>query len=401
MDQLNDLPRQKLQEIVTSYGRSISEDPQRCRNLLMDFCGDYRREINILVNVAEEPRAIDLLTASNMPLEWRLTHATKLLHENRGVAEDFARWGVISWALALGIIAEDTVGVMGTQMPGNVPPPVQSTPVSARKPRVPAGRKPPAGTRGFLASQPSSSHLLQKKKRVEKVSLPVSSGSTSEAVILPPTVETLAAKNEYHQFRLDKLYANAFSLGTTELFLLSGVGTLVGIFTQLWFWAIGTVAVLFLLAYQLGYRKTLSLLPLSLIAIVSGAFVYKITLSLASSHYDQVQTSHLWFNTVRMLTLRHQIIAGTCIGAVFSLFGFYVFNSSKDDSFEMSFFVGPIFFGMGGGVIVWLIVTSLGSIFNWGFGFGFGWSINLLCGFFMAAISGIGLICLLYVWSKT
>ena len=215
---------------------------------------------------------------------------------------------------------------------------------------------------------------------------------------LPP------AKNKYHQFRRDDLYAkSAMSVMSAEFFLLGGVGTLVGVFTQSWVWALGTVAVLFLLAYLLGYRKALTLLPFSTTAIVSAVLVYGITLLLTSSHYDQTQSSFLWFNTVRILTLRHQIIAGTCIGAICSLCGFYVFNSSYEfaSSFEIGLYGGGILFGIGGGLIVWLIVISLGSIFNWGFGFGFGWNYNLFCGFLVTVIAGIGVICLLYLWIKS
>jgi uncharacterized protein YjbI with pentapeptide repeats len=212
---------------------------------------------------------------------------------------------------------------------------------------------------------------------------------------LPP------AKNKYHRFRRDTLYAkSAISVVSAEFFLLGGVGTFVGVYTQSWVWALGTVAVLFLLAYIVGYRKALTLLPYTITAIVSGVLVYGITLLLIPSHYDQAQASLLWFNTVRILTLRHQLIAGTCIGTVFSLFGLYVFNSSHEfgSFFEIELYGGGILLGIGGGLIVWLIVTLLGSIYNWGFGFGYGWNFNLLCGFLVTAVAGIGVICLLYVW---
>jgi uncharacterized protein YjbI with pentapeptide repeats len=226
--------------------------------------------------------------------------------------------------------------------------------------------------------------------------------------LIPPVPETKVkalppAKNKYHQFRRDTLYASsAFSVASAEFFLLSGVGALVGVWTQSWFWVVGTVAILFLLAYLLGYRKALSLLPLGVTAILSGVLVYGITFFLTPAHYDQAQMSLLWFHTVRILALRHQIIAGMGMGAVFSLFGLYVFTSSHEfaSSFEMGLYGGGVFFGIGGGFIVWLIVTSLGSIYNWGFGFGFGWNFNLFCGFLVTEIAGIGLICLLYVWRR-
>ena len=214
---------------------------------------------------------------------------------------------------------------------------------------------------------------------------------------LPP------AKNKYHQFRRDTLYAkSAFSVVSTEFFLLSGVGALVGIWTQAWYWAVGTVAMLFLLAYVLGYRKALTLLPLSLIALLSGTLAYGITLLLTPFHYDQTQSSFIWFNTVRIMSLKHQIIAGTCIGAICSLCSFYIFTSSNEFGtfFDYMFCVCGVLYGIGGGLLLWLIVNLLGSVFNWGFGFGYGWNFNLFCGFLVTALAGIGIICLLYIWAK-
>ena len=49
-----DVPRQTLREIVAKYGRSVCENPKRCKALLRDYCGTYRREINVLVAALEE-----------------------------------------------------------------------------------------------------------------------------------------------------------------------------------------------------------------------------------------------------------------------------------------------------------------------------------------------------------
>lgn len=175
-----------------------------------------------------------------------------------------------------------------------------------------------------------------------------------------------------------------------------------GVFTQSWPFAVGSVVVLFLLAYALGYRKALSLLSLGILTIVSIALVTVITLFLASFLYDKAQASQFLFFGTRMLTLRHQIIAGTFIGAVTSLIGFVVFTSSdkEGDSFETYFYGGAVL-GIIGGAIVWVIVTLLGSLFDWGFGFGFGLLFNLLCGFLVTAIAGMGAASLVYVFVKS
>ncbi len=66
---MNDLPRQKLKEIIIQYGRSLCDDPRRCEALLRDYCGQYRKEVSVLVNALRENIPTDLLSSqsSSMP----------------------------------------------------------------------------------------------------------------------------------------------------------------------------------------------------------------------------------------------------------------------------------------------------------------------------------------------
>jgi formylglycine-generating enzyme required for sulfatase activity len=99
---MNDLPRQKLREIIDQYGRSLCEDPRRCEALLRDFCGEYRGEISVLVNALKERVVADLLASQdNMPPEVLMVRLTRRLEDNLFIAEDAAIWAVESWALAL------------------------------------------------------------------------------------------------------------------------------------------------------------------------------------------------------------------------------------------------------------------------------------------------------------
>lgn len=104
---MDDVPRQKLCELIATYGRSLCDDPRRCEGLLRDLCGEHRREIHVLVSALKERVAVDILSssASSLPHEVLLTRLTKRLQDNLGLAEDAARWAVDSWALALGVIA--------------------------------------------------------------------------------------------------------------------------------------------------------------------------------------------------------------------------------------------------------------------------------------------------------
>ena len=105
---MNDLPRQKLREIVARHGRSVIEDPRRCEGLLRDYCGEYRREVSVLVMTLEERAAADLLAApAGTPREVLMARLARRLCDNLALSERAATWAVDSWALALGVISND------------------------------------------------------------------------------------------------------------------------------------------------------------------------------------------------------------------------------------------------------------------------------------------------------
>ncbi len=104
---MNDIPRQKIKEFISIYGLSLCDEPLRCKGLLLDSCGQYRREINLLVNALEEHIPRELLNASKgTPYESLRNRLVRRLHEDRGLVEDYASWAVDSWALALGVISD-------------------------------------------------------------------------------------------------------------------------------------------------------------------------------------------------------------------------------------------------------------------------------------------------------
>ena len=103
---MNELPRQKLCELITQYGRSLCDDPRRTEALLRDFCGEHKREIFCLVSALKERVAADLLASQDgVPQEVLLARLAKRLGDNMGITEDAARWTVESWALALGMVS--------------------------------------------------------------------------------------------------------------------------------------------------------------------------------------------------------------------------------------------------------------------------------------------------------
>lgn len=104
---MNDLPRHTLSRIIRKHGRGICDAPKRVEALLRDLSGAHRLEINIIIGALEERVAADLLTAGGtVPRQVLLARLAARLRDNLAYTPEAARWGVETWAFALGIISE-------------------------------------------------------------------------------------------------------------------------------------------------------------------------------------------------------------------------------------------------------------------------------------------------------
>jgi hypothetical protein len=166
---MNDLPREKLKEIIIQYGRSLCDEPQRCEGLLRDLCGQYQKEIAVLVGALKERVPADLLASQNStPAVVFLARLTKKLQDNLGLAEEAARWAVESWALALGVISSNDLKTNPSSDPP-IPTPVP-TPIPTPVPDS--------------AGQPTSSFSVSSTIPVQ---LPVNPVTIPSQPVPPPT----------------------------------------------------------------------------------------------------------------------------------------------------------------------------------------------------------------------
>jgi hypothetical protein len=106
---MNNLPRQKLLEIIRRHGREIVNEPRRCEGLMRDNFPAHRREIAVLSTALEERIPADLLDSgkSLMPRNTLLARLAARLHDDVAMEANAARWTVHTWALALGVITPD------------------------------------------------------------------------------------------------------------------------------------------------------------------------------------------------------------------------------------------------------------------------------------------------------
>jgi formylglycine-generating enzyme required for sulfatase activity len=133
-------PREKLCELIVEYGRSLCDDPRRCEALLKDYCGQYKREIFVLISALKNRVAEDLLKASAVvPMSMVLARLHKRMEDELAMTTEAGHWAVESWALALGVIDQP----MPVIKPAPTPPP---PPVAIPSPPLKNG-----GTEGFLS----------------------------------------------------------------------------------------------------------------------------------------------------------------------------------------------------------------------------------------------------------
>ncbi len=106
---MNDLPRKRLSEIICDYGKSVCHDPKRVKGLLLDLCGDHRREISALTIAHSEGFVSKLLSAGNVTPELTILNLAKQLQQCVPIDDAAALWAIESWALALNIIEQPIV----------------------------------------------------------------------------------------------------------------------------------------------------------------------------------------------------------------------------------------------------------------------------------------------------
>ena len=115
---MNELPRQKLCEMIARHGWAVCEEPGRCEGLLRDYCPGHRAEVNVLVIAIKERVAADLLNSSTgIPVELLLSRLSRRLEDEHGLKPETSRWAVESWALALGKLSPEDL----TQHPKEAP----------------------------------------------------------------------------------------------------------------------------------------------------------------------------------------------------------------------------------------------------------------------------------------
>jgi hypothetical protein len=137
---MNDLPRRKLKELLATHGQELCTDWRRCRSLLKEQCPQDKKEIDVLIETLRNDRVEEeLLTLpQGADVAGLLPRLTAQLQEDSELSEADARWGVESWAMALGLLP------LPEPVPAEPPPPTAPAPAKEEAPPPPAAEPAPA-----------------------------------------------------------------------------------------------------------------------------------------------------------------------------------------------------------------------------------------------------------------
>jgi hypothetical protein len=136
-------PRRTLRNLIMKHGLDLCSDVKRCQGLLRDLCGAHQREVNILIGALRERVPLDLLAGkNNMPHGLLMARLTRRLEDHLAFTEEAARWGVESWALALGVVTEAELEEAPHKRSEAAPPP-KAHDENQPQPPPPSNRQPP------------------------------------------------------------------------------------------------------------------------------------------------------------------------------------------------------------------------------------------------------------------
>ncbi len=99
---MNNEVREKLKELVKTYGVELCTDIRKTEGLLRDHCGGHKREIAVLVSAIKHriPEEI-LITKGKSIDQLQFSRLVKRLQDNEATVEECAKWAVESWIVAL------------------------------------------------------------------------------------------------------------------------------------------------------------------------------------------------------------------------------------------------------------------------------------------------------------
>jgi hypothetical protein len=97
------MARDRLGELLSSYGSSLTNTPHMCGVLIRQKCAECPEEANLLVQAVQKGTVKELLNLGPTP-DWQAVSASLAedLCDGTNITTEQAHWTIDSWAIALG-----------------------------------------------------------------------------------------------------------------------------------------------------------------------------------------------------------------------------------------------------------------------------------------------------------
>ncbi len=230
---MNNIPRQTLRRILAKHGKEIAGDVGRCKGLLNDLSGAYRRENNVLVTAVEERIPLDLLAgARSLPTDLLLTRLEKRLADQTGLTPEAARWAVESWALALGVATDSEIAARESKQinhttgePAKIlPPAAENKPLNQKPPELkPVGNQPPTKAPINQATTKQTPPARRAPAKIPVPSAPPVHLPANNASAIPTTVPNYPTARKTPSWLFRGCLVFVFLLIVSSVLLLFGV----------------------------------------------------------------------------------------------------------------------------------------------------------------------------------
>lgn len=104
---MDDTPKYVLCSLINKYGRSICGEAGRLEGMLRDLCGEYKKEIFVMVHALKGGVADALIGAEGqIPVVAIINTQAARLSERYGFSMEISLWATGTWAEALGILTD-------------------------------------------------------------------------------------------------------------------------------------------------------------------------------------------------------------------------------------------------------------------------------------------------------
>src|SRR5438105_2431401 len=104
---MDNLIRKKLQDLIAHRGQGLCSEPDQCKAAVKQLCDRHPAEQFVLASIVDLGMLAPILELSDQG-GWRDLAAQLVgrLQKERSLNHDSARWGVETWAVALGKLDE-------------------------------------------------------------------------------------------------------------------------------------------------------------------------------------------------------------------------------------------------------------------------------------------------------